>query len=169
MTGYAAFLRAVNVGGTGKLPMADLRDLCAKAGFGDVKTYIASGNVALSFDGPEAAVKDRLEAALQDYAGKPVAVLVRTGAQLAAIIDANPYSDQAGNQVIAMLLDAPPDPAMLDAPKGLRDEQLALGTREIYAYFPQGMGQSRLQIPGAARGTARNMYTIAKMAALVPT
>ena len=45
MTSYVALLRAVNVGGTGKLPMTDLRAMCEEAGFGKVQTYIASGNV----------------------------------------------------------------------------------------------------------------------------
>jgi hypothetical protein len=45
MTRYIALLRAVNVGGTGKLPMADLKSICLDAGFTRVETYIASGNV----------------------------------------------------------------------------------------------------------------------------
>ena len=50
MNTYIALLRAVNVGGTGKLPMAELRTLCESAGFKDVRTYIASGNVLLRSD-----------------------------------------------------------------------------------------------------------------------
>jgi uncharacterized protein (DUF1697 family) len=45
MAGYAALLRAVNVGGTGKLAMADLRAMCSEIGFMEVLAYIASGNV----------------------------------------------------------------------------------------------------------------------------
>ncbi|RZA31633.1 MAG: DUF1697 domain-containing protein, partial [Lysobacteraceae bacterium] len=47
MSTYVALLRAVNVGGTGKLPMAELRQLCEASGFAGVRTYIASGNVVL--------------------------------------------------------------------------------------------------------------------------
>ena len=59
MTAYIALLRAVNVGGTGKLPMEDLRALCAEAGFAKVRTFIASGNVVFSCRKSEAHVKRR--------------------------------------------------------------------------------------------------------------
>lgn len=167
MTRYAAFLRAVNVGGTGKLPMAELRAMCDALGFADVKTYIASGNVALSDPGTADEVKAKLEARLADYAGKPVPVMVRTAAELAEILASNPFGDYPGNQVMAVLFDDPPEPEMIREPKGQADEELALGMREIFAYFPQGMGQSKLQLPGAKIGTARNMNTIAKMAAMI--
>ena len=72
MTRYVALLRAVNVGGTGKLPMTELRAMCEAAGFANVRTYIASGNVVFDAGLAEAAVKVRLEAALADYAGKAV-------------------------------------------------------------------------------------------------
>ena len=57
MTARVALLRAVNVGGTGKLPMALLAEMCRDAGFGDPKTYIASGNVVFDSDLDEAAAK----------------------------------------------------------------------------------------------------------------
>lgn len=164
---YAAFLRAVNVGGTGKLPMAELRDLCERLGFTAVKTYIASGNVALTSDQDAAGVKALLEAALLDYAGKPVAVMVRDAPQLEAILQANPFADHPGNRVIAMLLDDAPVAADITSPKGRDDEKLELGAREIYVHYPTGMGQSRMQLPLAAHGTARNINTLTKMAALL--
>ena len=74
MTAYVALLRAVNVGGTGRLPMEELERMCVQAGFEDVRTYIASGNVVFGCKRSEAAVKARLEAALAAYAGKPVGV-----------------------------------------------------------------------------------------------
>ena len=87
MTSYVALLRAVNVGGTGKLPMSDLKSMCEKAGFARVRTYIASGNVVFGSDLTEAGVKATLEAALAAYAGKPVGVLVRTAAEMAEVFD----------------------------------------------------------------------------------
>ena len=74
---YVALLRAINVGGAGKLPMADLRAICGELGFTEVETYIASGNVIFTSSGSAASVKVKLEARLQDYAGKPVGVVVR--------------------------------------------------------------------------------------------
>lgn len=64
MTSYIALLRAVNVGGTGKLPMEDLRALCAEAGFAKLRTFIASGNVVFSCRKSEAHVKAAFEARL---------------------------------------------------------------------------------------------------------
>lgn len=76
MTIHVALLRAVNVGGTGKLPMADLKALCEACGFTCVRTYIASGNVVLCDPRSPAQVKALLENALAQYAGKPVGVLL---------------------------------------------------------------------------------------------
>jgi hypothetical protein len=108
MTNYVALLRAVNVGGTGKLPMAELRAMCQSLGFANVRTYIASGNVVFSSKLSETAVKKKLERALETYAGKPVGVVIRTAAELAAVLDANPFKSAAANRTVAIFLDAPP-------------------------------------------------------------
>src|SRR5437868_6737379 len=86
MAVYVALLRAVNVGGTGKLPMSDLKELCEKAGFRKVRTYIASGNVVFESRMTGARVKNALETALAAYAGKPVGVLTRTAAEMAEVL-----------------------------------------------------------------------------------
>ena len=108
MATFIALLRAVNVGGTGKLPMTDLKKLCAGAGFTNIETYIASGNVVLDSDGSEAEVKAALEACLKRYAGKPVGVMVRTGAEMAAVLKNNPFPKAAPNRTVAVFLDRPP-------------------------------------------------------------
>lgn len=161
---YVVLLRAVNVGGTGKLPMSELRAMCEAAGFTDVRTYIASGNVVFATDRPATEVKAILEQTLRDYAGKPVGVLVRTGAEMSAILAANPFRGADGSRAAAILLDGPPPADALDAATGRLDEEMALGRREIYVHYPSGMGRSKLRIPAARNGTARNMNTIAKLA-----
>jgi uncharacterized protein (DUF1697 family) len=164
MTAYIALLRAVNVGGTGKLPMSELKIMCEAAGFQSVKTYIASGNVVFQSPKSEAQVKKVLEIGLAAYAGKPVGVLVRTAAEMAAILAANPFKQHPGNRVAAIFLDAAPPAGALQAVTGRSDEELHLGHREIYGYYPTGMGESKLKIPAAKTGTARNMNTVAKLA-----
>jgi uncharacterized protein (DUF1697 family) len=166
VTTFIALLRAVNVGGTGKLPMADLKRLCEQSGFTNVATYIASGNVVLDSAGSERDVKAGLEAALARYAGKPVGVLVRTGPELAAVLAGNPFAQEAPNRTVAIFLDTPPPAGTLDGVRGQADELVALGRREIYVAYGAAMGRSRLQIPAAAGGTARNMNTVAKLAAM---
>jgi uncharacterized protein (DUF1697 family) len=68
--------------------------------------------------------------------------------------------------VVAIFLDeAPPKDAVSQA-KNVADERMALGRREIYVHYPSGQGRSKLRIPAAAAGTARNMNTVAKLAEL---
>lgn len=165
MTAYVALLRAVNVGGTSKLPMADLRRIAQTLGFADCRTYIASGNLLFSSDEEEAEVLRRLEAAVTAYMGKPVPVLVRTAAEMAAVVQANPFKDSPGRRVLATFLAGPPPPDALERATGLDGERTALGKREIYVdYCGALLGRSKLKIPAAATGTARNMNTVQKLA-----
>jgi uncharacterized protein (DUF1697 family) len=166
MTVFIALLRAVNVGGTGKLPMATLKALCEKAGCRKVQTYIASGNVVFESARSEAAVKAALETRLEEYAGKPVRVLVRTCAEMAAVLAANPFTKTAPNRTMAIFLDARPASNIIDNATGRRDEEIALGAREIYVHYGDGMASSKLKIKAAEAGTARNMNTVAKLVEL---
>jgi uncharacterized protein (DUF1697 family) len=166
MPAFIALLRAVNVGGTGKLPMSDLKRLCEKAGFQNVRTYIASGNVVAERRGSEVEVKAALEAELRVYAGKPVGVIVRTAAEMARVVVSNPFPDRAANRTVAIFLDHAPPPDALEAIKGQAHEEIRLCAREIYVHYPDGIGRSKLRIPSAADGTARNMNTVAKLAAM---
>jgi uncharacterized protein (DUF1697 family) len=164
MKAYVALLRAVNVGGTGKLPMAELKAMCEAAGFECVRTYIASGNVVFDAKGSEAQVKAALEAKLEAYAGKKVGVLVRTPAEMKAVLTNNPFPDKAPNRTVAIFLDETPPPDALEKASGVNGEELRLGRREIYVHYGDGMADSKLKIPAAAAGTARNMNTVAKLA-----
>ncbi|MGY4475437.1 DUF1697 domain-containing protein [Bradyrhizobium sp. USDA 3364] len=166
MPRYVALLRAVNVGGTGKLPMTELKAMCVAEGFADVQTYIASGNVVFSSKLGAARVKAALEKRLQAYAGKPVGVAIRSADEIAAVLTANPFPKQPPNFTVAIFLDEPPPKDALKAIKGQQDEEVRLGKREIYVAYGSGMGRSKLKIPAAARGTARNINTIAKLAEL---
>jgi uncharacterized protein (DUF1697 family) len=167
MVSIVALLRAVNVGGTGKLPMAGLKAICESAGFHAVRTYISSGNAVFlsNRDGPE--VKAALEARLLSVTGIPVGVLVRTAAEMAEILARNPFPEAPGNRVTSIFLDHPTSSATLDGVTGQgSDEAIQLGHREIYVRYGAGMAASRLRIPAAKSGTARNMNTVAKLAAM---
>jgi uncharacterized protein (DUF1697 family) len=166
MPTYIALLRAVNVGGTGKLPMAELKAMCAAEGFTNIQTYIASGNVVFAAERSESKVKAALEKRLQTYAGKRVGVIVRTAEEISAVLKSNPFPDAPGNSTVAIFLDDPPPPDALDYIRGQEDEQVRLGTREVYVAYGAGLGRSKLKIPAAAAGTARNINTIKKLAEL---
>jgi uncharacterized protein (DUF1697 family) len=163
---FVILLRAVNVGGAGKLPMADLKRLCEKAGFRRVRTYIASGNVVAERDGSESQARAALEAELRAYAGMPVGVLVRTAAEMAEVAAANPFPDRSASRTVAIFLDRAPAQDALREVKGQANEELRLGAREIYVHYPDGIGRSKLVIPAARDGTARNMNTVARLAAM---
>jgi uncharacterized protein (DUF1697 family) len=165
VTGYVALLRAVNVGGR-QLKMDDLKRIASELDLESPKTFIASGNLLFRSSKKEAAVKRDLERALHQHMGKPVEVMVRTARELTKVVAANAFPKEPGNRVVAIFLDeAPPGDAIASA-KNVTDERLALGRREIYVHFPSGQGRSKLKIPAAARGTARNMNTVAKLAEL---
>ena len=164
MTKYVVLLRAVNVGGTGKLPMTELKSMCESLGFLNARTYIASGNVVFESKLSESVVKAKLERCIATYAGKPVEVLVRTGPEMAAVLTKNPFKSRPPNETVAIFLDERPPKDTLKTISGQVEEEVALGAREIYVHYGKGMGHSKLKIPAAKKGTARNMNTIAKLA-----
>lgn len=166
MATYVALLRAVNVGGSGKLPMADLVAICVAAGLANVRTYIASGNAVFDSEAGAAQIKAALEQRLASYAGKPVGVVVRSAAEMAQVLARNPFRDAPPNWTVAIFLDDAPPADTLARLKGQADERVQLGAREIYVAYGAGMARSKLRIPAAAQGTARNLNTIARLAAM---
>lgn len=167
MTNYVALLRAVNVGGTGKLPMADLKRIAEEFGFDKVRTYIASGNLLFSSDASKAEVRSWLERALKNHMGKPVTVMVRNAAEMERVVENNPFKDAPGQWVLATFLADPAPSSALDDVRYAEGERIGLGKREIYVdYCGKLLGRSKLKVPAAATGTARNMNTVAELAEL---
>jgi uncharacterized protein (DUF1697 family) len=76
----------------------------------------------------------------------------------------NPFPKAAPNRIVAIFLDAPPPTDALAGIRGQKNEEVRLGRREIYVHYGDGMGTSKLVIPAAKTGTARNMNTIATLA-----
>ena len=164
MGAFVVLLRAVNVGGTGKLPMSELKRICEDLGFSAVRTYIASGNVVFASSKSEAAIKTALEKRLEAYAGRPVGVIVRSAAEMAEVAANNPFPKAKPNFTVAIFLDQAPPADTLAGVRGKQDEEIRLGRREIYVHYPSGMGRSNLVIAAAKSGTARNMNTIVTLA-----
>ena len=167
MASYAAFLRAVNVGGTGKLPMADLRRICEELDFDRVRTYIASGNVVFDAKPSEEEVRGLLEARLKDFASKAIGVHVRTRVELQGLLASHPFPDVPGNRHHIVLLDATPSEIMIASAKFKTSERLHAGTRALHFHYPDGQGVSRLKVPGTEQGTGRNRNTIEKIVELL--
>ncbi len=173
-TVMVALLRGVNVGGATKVPMVDLRRVVADCGYGDVRTYVNSGNVVLTADDPDpGAVAARLQAACAEAFPARPDVVVRTRDELRAVVAANPFLDRDGDpthhHVVFLPGQDPPVAPDLDI-AAFHPEDLALGGREVYLYLPFGMGRSALATRLAARtgerGTARNWRTVTTLASL---
>ena len=162
---FIALLRAVNVGGTGKLPMKDLSALCTKCGFKNVRTYIQSGNVIFESTLAEKSIRARLEEALTKVLGKRADVIVRTASELRSVLDANPFPNAEPDRVGVYFQSEPVSPGAIPQVKGPDGEEVRLGKREFYIHFPIGMGRSKLKLP-AGVGTMRNLNTVAKLVAL---
>lgn len=166
MTSYIALLRAVNVGGTGPLPMQRLRAICDEAGFTKVQTYIASGNVVFEAEASPSEVTTALEMRLEREMGKPLGVHLRTAQELAAVLATNPFPDANPSRTVVIFIESAPPPDALDKASGQSTEEIRLGRREFYVHYPDGQGRSKLKIPAAKAGTARNLNTVAKLVEL---
>jgi uncharacterized protein (DUF1697 family) len=164
---FIAFLRGINVGGTGLLPMKELAGLCSGLGFQAIRTYIQSGNVIFESSLSEDAVRSCLEKALAVRMGKKIAVMVRTPAELRLILSHNPFQSQEPAKVGVAFLSEPPPRGLTKNVVAAGGEQVRPGKREIYVYYPDGMGRSKLKLPlNGAATTVRNINTVAKLVAM---
>jgi uncharacterized protein (DUF1697 family) len=138
---YAVLLRGVNVAGN-KLAMADLTRLVEDLGGRDVQTYLQSGNAVYSGAKKVAA---GLEQALLDELGVRSPVLVRSGAELAAVVAAKPFPAD-GKAVSVTFLADPPAPASVAAvdPDAYGSDRFVVIGSEIYLHTPGGYGRSKL-------------------------
>jgi uncharacterized protein (DUF1697 family) len=161
---YVALLRAVNVGGTGALPMAELRAICERIGFSDVKTYIQSGNVLFRSQEAEAAVRRRLESALAETMGKSPGVILRSRKELDAAAEGSPFPHAKPNFLLVSFLPEPPPADALDSLSAPDGEEVKIVGREIYIHYPNGSGRSKLKLPALKPGTSRNLNTTRKLA-----
>lgn len=163
---WIALLRAVNVGGTGKLPMSDLRALAIQQGLQIPQTYLASGNLIFDSVLPAPEIAARLSAGLPQHMGVSPGVVLRQGLAVAALLKDLPFADAPGNQVGIVFTDVPATQTDLAA-KGQTTEGIALHAGHIVIHYPNGMGQSRLRLAAFDHGTQRNRNTVAALARMV--
>jgi uncharacterized protein (DUF1697 family) len=164
VTVYVALLRAINVGGTGKLPMADLMAICEALGFADVTTFIQSGNVLFRSDLGAADVKRRLDEALGKALGKKPGIMLRSRKELDIIVANAPFPDAKPNYLLVSFLPEAAPSNALDGMVAADGEEAVVAGREIYVHFPIGAGRSKLKLAALKPGTARNMNTVRKLA-----
>ena len=167
MATYVGLLRGVNVGGRNTVSMADLRSLVESLGHTEVTTYIQSGNIV--FTSAKAVAAPTLEAAIKGKFGLDVTVVLRTPAELARVVKANPFAREDLSKVHVGFMARKPAKTVvteIDAARFEPEEFAVLGA-ELYLYLPNGMGRSKLpdylgrqlKIPT----TVRNWNTVLKL------
>ena len=170
MTRYVSLLRGINLGSTNQVSMPELKQVYVDLGFGDVETYIRSGNVVFGSDDAPDGVRRRIETGITERLDLTIDVVLRTHDELAGVVERNPFPDADPKHLHVVFLAAPvPDDltARLDEQDFGSDEYAPDG-REIYLHLPNGFGRSRLATRMSALrapvvGSVRNWRTVGKL------
>jgi len=167
MTTCIAFLRGINVGGNNLISAKELAAIGERAGFGDVRTYINSGNILFLSDRPDEEVTTALEKELAGKTGNEIRVVIRSAKELEQIVRNNPFPYAVQSQVGVMLVAGPVETDVMAEFVIPGRETIAIGKREVYVHYPDGMGRSKLKWPPSLKdGTMRNISTLTKLAGL---
>ena len=175
MTVYVALLRGINVGGHNPLPMADLRAIATASGLADVETYIQSGNVVGRSRKAAAKVGAALHDAILDLAGIDARVVVRSRAELGALVAANPFLARAGDEkhLHVSFLFEPGDPDAIAGvdPADYAPDEVSLQGVDAYLHTPNGFGRAKIASESMMRrlgivGTVRSWRTVTALAGL---
>ena len=169
-----SMLRGVNVGGHRKIKMIVLREICTALGFKNPQTYIQSGNVVFESgvtDGVR--ISEAIEQAIEEAVGFRPNVIVRSTGEMAAVVAANPFAkrdDLNPAKLVVLFLSGHPGQEVQDKIAGMASdpEEMVLLGRELYIYFPNGMGRSKLSLAMVERtlkmpATGRNWNTVLKL------
>jgi uncharacterized protein (DUF1697 family) len=166
---HVAMLRGINLGPRRRVPMADLRTLLTEAGYEDVRTYVQSGNIVLRSPAKPAEVERELQRLISERFGFDVPVVVRSRAQLAAIVKADPLGDVADDpkRYVVTFLAEKPGGDVVHRLQGLAtdSEQFTSAGRQMYTWHPDGQARSKLAAALTGKGlganaTARNWTTV---------
>ena len=178
MLTFVSLFRGINVGGHQTIRMDELKDLHESLGFKDVVTYIQSGNVVFTSDDADLAqLPGHIEDGFAQKFGFQVRVMVRTSAELREIIANNPFQNQHTKEskwvVVLFLATRPESTALEDLQKTyVGPEELCLIGQELYIYYPNGIGRSKLTLTLIEKklktmGTGRNWNTILQLQKLI--
>lgn len=172
---YVALLRGVNLGSRNKISMADLRRLVEELDCEDVATYVQSGNVVFRSGAAAAGLAGRIENAISHETALDVRVVVRSKAQLAKIVAANPFAKPSRDPktLHVSFLSAKPTAASVKSlePERFPREELHVAGTEVYLHYPDGYGRSKLtnaylEKKLGVAATNRNWRTVTKLAEL---
>jgi uncharacterized protein (DUF1697 family) len=168
-----ALLRGINLGARNRVAMADLRAALTGLGYDDVRTYLQSGNAVFKAkERSAAALRPEVERGLSDALDMELTVLIRTPAQMAKVVTADPFGHRSGGEEdlkrynVYFVDRAIPAAAFADVdPAAIEPEELAVLGSEIYTWMPAGLRASKVAglVTDRKRGlltTARNWRTV---------
>ena len=169
--GWVALLRGVNLGARNKVPMTHLRKLLEAAGYGDVQTYIQSGNVLFTKQAKDrAALARKLERTIEEEFGVSSRVVLRTFEELREIAAARPFGKDTSDMHVTFLLDKP-KPAAVRALRALdiAPDEVKVAGEDVFVRLPNGvqgakLGGSQIEKTLGVPGTMRTFRTVAKLA-----
>lgn len=169
MTVMVGLLRGINVGGRTKVAMADLRAIAEGCGFEAVRTYIQSGNLVFRAAGSRTEpIAERLGRAIANQSAVQPEVIVRTRAQMAALVDKNPFVGEDPAHLHVVFTKGPAGPSLKNVHlAGYAPEEAAAVGQQCYLLLPSGIGRSKLATDLARgmgpTGTTRNWRTVTKL------
>lgn len=177
MPAYIALLRAVNLGGYGKIAMTDFRKLLEGLGYKNVQTYIQSGNAVFDVPGSAANVGAAIAAGIEKLMGAPVDVMIRTHDDLSRLIAANPFAKEAaanGALVHVGFLAGHAGTGAEAALRGIvekypsRRDRYHLAGEHIYFHLPDGAAETKFSGKSLDKAvgvavTGRNWNTVLKL------
>jgi uncharacterized protein (DUF1697 family) len=172
-----SMLRGVNVGGHNKINIEALRALYASLKFEGARTHAQSGNVIFrSKEKPSAALAKKIQSAIEREFNCRPEVILRTTNELRKAIAASPFAASRNlepGKILVTFLSSEPGVEARATLLSLKShpEELHLKGRELYIYFPDGAGRSKLPWSSVERllkttGTARNWNSVTKMLAI---
>jgi len=169
MPRYVALLRGINIGSRNRVSMPELRAAMEGAGFPEVQTYLQSGNVVLESRAKAESVRRKVEGLVAERSGLEIAVVVRTKAELAAVVRRNPLGDVATDpkrhQVTFLSKKLAAKAVRELEAAATPEERVVVAGREVYAWHPSGVARSKLWAKLAGKGlgvtaTSRNWTTV---------
>jgi len=172
MARHILLLRGINLAARNRIAMADLRGVLEDASFGDVRTYLPSGNVVVASKAKSDDVARKTERLIAKHFGLDIAVVARSRAQLAKIVERNPLQKVAKNpkRYQVSFLASKPGRDVIERVEAAAEppEQVVAIGREIYAWHPETIARSRLWtlLAGQKLGviaTARNWTTVTSL------
>ncbi|MEU8194325.1 DUF1697 domain-containing protein [Microbispora amethystogenes] len=169
---YVALLRGINVNPATAVAMADLKALLERLGHGNVRTHLRSGNALFTADGDSEPIAAAIERGLQEELGLSTTVILRTAEQLRGVVERNPLEVRDPARFAVVFLTRPPDREGLASidPAVYAPEEMRVGKRELYVYFPDGLRRPKLppllEKQSAGPATMRNWNTVTRLLTL---